>query len=852
MNYNLEETEKKLFAPGPSPFEAPERPLVPCEALPLPETGYGERSLDGTWLLTRGGEEIPDFSDAIPARVPGTVQTALFEAGRIPDPMVGKNDRFAREAAYHTWWYKTEFDYDGSMGDPWLCFDGVCHQAAFYLNGTLLGEHEGMFGGPDFPVGSLLRPHNLLIVKIANSPADRQAYSEYAEHDEGWRNGVVINCVYGWHYACIPSRGIWQGVRLEDRPRCRFQRPFVLTEDWQTGKMGICLKAESGGAGRVTVRVTPYNFEGEALYFAADFRCGAGETLHYTLHIPDRRLWWPNGYGDQPLYRFEIALCPEGERATRYEEVTGIRQIRMLPECEPENGEQEAWLKAPYSEDQKSEEAGRYRWRFTVNGKYIFIKGTNWCTLDALLRFPEERYDRFLSLAKHQNLQLLRAWGGGMPESDAFYRKCDELGLMVQQEWPTCWESPASQPREALLETVRRHTLRLRNHPSLVRWAGGNELVAQGFNAPVILEMGKLAWELDGTRPFHRTSPYAGSRHNYDTYWGKQDMDASLNLNAVFIGEFGMASAPNRESVLRYTPAEEFGPFDPTAKNVFNYHTPRFNECPGMIDMDYLTLRAKEFLPLRTTDDFILGTQLAQAVAIRHTLESQRANSPVAAGVCYYKFTDVYPACSWSTVDYYGVPKRSYYVLKDAFEPLHAMLTVRSVRGAEAYPVVLLDDTLAAAGKDCEVEVIALDRTLSVIDRALFSGIGEGQVNPFGVYRPTPAVQKDMRLLLVRLRVEGELRDSTFYWQNYIGDCGWFLTSPRADLNCRKEKDAVLVTNPSAVPAVGIFLENPVHDTAFTAGRNFFCLLPGESMRVAVSHADGLRLSALNCPEKSV
>ena len=249
-----------------------------------------------------------------------------------------------------------------------------------------------------------------------------------------------------------------------------------------------------------------------------------------------------------------------------------------------------------------------------------------------------------------------------MPESDYFYSKCDELGLLVQQEWPTCWDSPKTQPCEELVETVVLNTVRIRNHPSLVRWAGGNELSA--VDEPSMKKMQELAVSLDGSRPFHRTSPYAGSLHNYDTYWMMQDMDNAINLRAPFIGEFGMASCPNIESVARYVPAEELRePITRDAKTGFNYHTPRFNEFlwPEQYnDMDHLLMRSKEFFDIKTVEDFILGTQLAPGVAICHTLEAQRADFPKAAGICYYKLTDVYPACSWSTVDYYGVPKISY------------------------------------------------------------------------------------------------------------------------------------------------------------------------------------------------
>ena len=326
---SLDLAEKRAFNPSPSPFESVPAEMSRSGSAEMPENGYAEHSLNGSWLMSEGGDSQPDFSRAVTAQIPCTVQTALFEDGKIPDPMFGKNDKYAREAAYKIWWFKKEFDYDGGMANPCLHFDGVCHKALFYLNGVLLGEHTGMFGGPDFKVGHLLEKHNVLTVKIENSPADPKKYSEYADYDEGWKNGVVVNCVYGWHYACIPSRGIWADVFLRDVPLCDFERPFILTEDYSDGKIGLCIKAFSSGNGTVRLKVSPYNFEGADQYFEAPFECEAGQQLHFTLTVKNHKLWWPNGYGSQPLYRFTTAVIPEDSYPIVTEDITGIRQIEM-------------------------------------------------------------------------------------------------------------------------------------------------------------------------------------------------------------------------------------------------------------------------------------------------------------------------------------------------------------------------------------------------------------------------------------------------------------------------------------------------------------------------------------------
>lgn len=178
------------------------------------------------------------LADAIPARVPGTVHTALLEHGDIPDPMVGRNDKLARENSYRVWWMKRRFSARLPGGEPTLIFEGVCYRARFWLNGTYLGEHSGMFGGPTYPVGHLLREENTLVVRIENAPADPMAYSEYADHDEGWKNGVVINASTAGITPASPpgASGIpcgWRAGRLSAWSG-RLWRPGIRRRGWRT------------------------------------------------------------------------------------------------------------------------------------------------------------------------------------------------------------------------------------------------------------------------------------------------------------------------------------------------------------------------------------------------------------------------------------------------------------------------------------------------------------------------------------------------------------------------------------------------------------------------------------------
>ncbi len=839
---SLDDIEREKYKPYSLPMDTPyeEVALTRGAAVshcPPPPV----QSLDGDWQLAEGGytQDRTDLSrpwaDALTVRVPNSIHTNLYMAGRIPDPLFGKNDKLARENSYKIWWYKKTFRRDEAVRNPTLRFDGVCYRARFWLNGRYLGEHGGMFGGPDLDISGILEEENTLIVKIEDAPSNPYAYSEYADFDEGWKNGVVVNCVYGWHYACIPSRGIWRPVHIDTTPRTAIQKPFAATINAREGIVDLLLFSRGAAAkGTVAVTVSPKNFEGDAYSFEKAFEKPAGDKiLHYRMKIENPRLWWPLGHGEQNLYRLAVTFRPEGDIPSHYETGFGIRTVEMGP---LPGGPREDTLNFTY----------------ILNGKPIFVKGTNWCTTDALLRFPDERLDRFLTLLKTQNVQLLRAWGGGMPESDEFYDRCDELGIMVRQEWPTCWDSDRLQPESELAETVARNLERIRNHPSLVTLAGGNE--SDKAESPAMTRMARLCYELDGTRTFYKTSPYGGAIHSYITYWERQDIDASLRLKAPFIGEFGMASAPNLQSVQRYLPDEEKTLWPPAEKGSFYYHMPRFNECRGAIDIDFIGKRIPEFDKGDTMQGWINASQLAQATVIRHLLESMRSRWPESVGICYYKATDVYPACSWATVDYYGVPKLSYYVVQDAYEPLHAALILESIdaRAPLEAPVFLFDDGEEAAGREVMVRVRAFDSGLDMARTREYTMKGEtGFSTRLGGFPIDGKLLESSPLFLTtEVFVDGERRGGTFYWLNFKDASGCLFDRPRTALFYTAAEDGyIIVENAGDKPAVGVTVECYGEDTVFETEDSVFWLNAGESVRLRVNRTEGLTIKAWNAPE---
>ena len=835
---SLDEIEREEFAPRFTPWDA-EPELVALDDSPITHPqGMEVLSLDGAWQLAEGGKLADrlggEWTDAIPANVPGSVHTALVEAGIIPDPSFGLNQAIARQESFKTWWMRCDFPRPASLRGEALMFEGVANRCTVWLNGKMLGSHEGMFGGPDFDIAGLLQADNTLIVRLEPIPFESWNPSGTNPDNNGsWMGTVVFNNVYGWHYSNLPSLGIWRSVSIRDKPPARMEHPFARTADAQAGIVELALQFvgdDKGWSGTLSGSVEPENFAGRRYAFKYPVESDAGELKKsLRFQVPDPKLWWPVDMGEQNLYRVTLSFLPEGGGEADVHSFTlGLRTIAMAP--------------LP-----QGPQPDLYNWTFLINGEPMFIKGTNWCTLDPLMDFRRERYERFIKLAAMQHIQMLRPWGSGMPETDDFYDLCDRYGILVMQEWPTAWNSHVTQPYGMLEETVRRNTLRIRNRPSLAMYGAGNES-GQPFG-PAIDMMGRLSIELDDTRPYHRAEPWGGSLHNYNCYWQREHLDHNLNMTSIFFGEFGLACSPVYESLMRYLPEDEQDLWPPREDGAFAYHTAVFNKYEGV---SRLTQYANYFVPADCSlEDYTVGSQLSQAVGIRHTLERARCRWPESTGALYYKLTDNYPAASWACVDWYGAPKIGHYFFQDAFAPLHACALFKSLNNMGTpldLPVYLLDDASELADASWQVLIRAYDGALQLIKSASFEGRGSvTSPHALGDFSLSYAQTDTVPLFVVaEVWKDKSLADRTFYFVNYEAVKGSLFELPQSALSLEVEGSEAVVTNTGSLPAVAVHISRPGHLDTFEVSDNYFWLDVGESATLEVNSAKGLTVGAWN------
>lgn len=834
---SLDELDLESFHAGPSPLSGPATEVILYPLANQPAfSPRGQLLLDGKWQLIEDDGDAPNWDQAIPAQIPCSIHTALFHAGRIPDPILGRNQETARAESYKSWYLRRRFHWDGSPFQQKLCFDGVCNRCQVWLNKTLLGEHEGMFGGPEWDVSTLLCEENELIVRLEAIPEEFEpsgpivGKKPHRTSNSSWKHTVVSNNVYGWHYSNLPSLGIWNHVHLDAQPELALQHPFIATMDAKSGAMRATVEIKARPetwTGVLRGTIAPHNFSGTAWGFEINIDQRNPRPL-LSFSIPEPRLWWPNGLGEQNLYTFTLTSISEsGLEGESVSTTFGIRSVRM----------------APLADGPRPDS---YNWHFVINGKPSFVKGTGWCTMDALMDFSRARYERFLHLAQIQNCQMIRAWGAGMPEKDDFYDLCDQYGIMVMQEWPTAWDSHLTQPYEMLEDTVVRNTLRIRNHPSLILYCPGNESMNPYGKA--IDMMGRCSVELDGTRAFHRGEPWGGSVHNYDSYWGRQSLDVHVNLTGKFFGEFGIACTPCAESVNRYLPKNEKNLWPPLEDGAFEYHTPIFGTAD---DISRLKQMVGYFAkPDCSFEQMTVASQLSQIVGVRHTLERARIRYPYCGGALYYKLNDNFPAMSWASVDWYGAPKLGHYVFQKSFAPTAAFVLPKTMNfngTAHRLPVYLVDD-LAQGRAQYQALARVYNGKLERILEKTFEFEGDASI-------PDQIGSLDLEYedcctppILISIQLSKDSRPvfNTFYFFNYEARQGCLFDLPRTRLSLSVQNGTAYMENLGKYPAVGACVNCPGQTHQFTAWENFIWLEPGERRAIRVDRADGLTVSALN------
>ncbi|HEX2998906.1 MAG TPA: glycoside hydrolase family 2 protein [Armatimonadota bacterium] len=663
-------------------------------------------SLDGTWELAgfpegRGDWSWPEDRFPIRAPVPGEVHPALMAAGLIPDPFYGANADRVRWVEEREWWYRRRFRVPGRFThtQTFLEFDGLDTFATVLLNGEVVGESGNMFMPNRFDVTGKLKKRgtNLLEVRfaptarIANEVSPKDLYSRYNPIRIGVRK---MQAQFGWDWLPrLIGAGIWRPVRLVSYDRLSVRDIHVQTDvAREAATLRLAVEVDCHLAVPVQATVTarvigPDDQPGESRERHILISPGGG-VVRLELPIADPQLWWPNGMGKQPLYTARIELRADGELVDQREQRFALRSVEL----------------------RLQDENGKPAFFFVINGEPVFARGANWIPSDGFpSRVTPERYHQLLNMACRANLNMLRVWGGGIYEQPEFYDRCDELGILV---WQDFMFSLAEYPEtESFMGMVAREATavvrRLRNHPCLVLWCGNNECEMDTAASTVWHGkrlfhdiIARIVRQYDPGRVYWPSSPYGGeiahSPEQGDYHgepWfhvaklGPEHWQEYLEKDrGLFMSEFPTQGPPAVESIRRFLPGELFPIHGAAWEKHLENNTQR-QERTGYTSQELLLRNLSAIIgEPENIEEFARLGGILQGEFLGAEIEYYRRQKFAVGGALFWMFADAWPAVSYSVVDYYLRPKPAYYYVRRACAPVLLSFN-RHDREAEAWVV---------------------------------------------------------------------------------------------------------------------------------------------------------------------
>jgi beta-mannosidase len=665
-------------------------------------------NLEGIWELQGSAPEAHADSKGawIPAQVPGDIHMDLMAAGKLDDMYYADTIAQNQWTTETAWWYRREFVVSELNEITELVLKGIDTYARIYLNECEIGRTENMLREYRFDISDQLNldtSNTLLIcvepISIAMQQFDPKPYKACFNDYRIFTRKAQFHFGWDWAPNC-PGTGIWESVYLESYDRVCFDSHNIKTHCDGAVSFFIHLKdvAKDGGLQDLELQLLVQAPDGSPT--ASECWAVTGIKNFRNLFVEQPQLWWPNGMGAQPLYSYEIRLLYHGEMIDQLTGRFGIREVALL---------------------EQPLRADKMGFGFVVNGRKSYCKGANWVPLDSFIGcVSAEKYQHSLRLAKEAHFNMLRVWGGGVYEKTIFYELCDEMGIMVWQDFMfACGHVPDDQDWfvEEIRQEVRYQVKRLRNHTSLVYWCGGNEKsgsYAHGehYGDYLVDEViPGIVQTLDPFRPYRRDSPYAyedasnaaksgdahlsalgetfapNSRGFLDYRNGVNRMDSSFN------SEFAIQGPGRRESFEKFMPKEHYWPIDA----LWNY---RITTNP-YDDHDRRTFAEKQLALCQTFfgdpkdhSEFIKYGMTVHAESMWDELLGYRSQRPFNGGCMFWMYSDPWPTGSWSVVDWYGLPKSAYYAAKRASRPLQ--IGWKNRPDQSGWQLIACNDTLQA------------------------------------------------------------------------------------------------------------------------------------------------------------
>lgn len=794
------------------------------------------------------------------AEVPGCVQTDLLQNKIIPEPFYRENEKSLQWIGLEDWQYQTTFEVPaGALARKHveLVFQGLDTYATVYLNGQGILRADNMFrtwrldAKPQLKAGTntllvtFRSPINEVLKQIQLLPYHLPSISV---HDADVEKGIGTDPYtrkapyqYGWDWGPrFVTMGVWKPVTLESWDDAVIRDLHIaqheVTEDLANISADLEIDSDGSAPAKVTISYTGRDAKAAKKIERSIILHAGLNRVTVPIEIEKPARWFPAGYGPQSLYDFSATLEVKRASVDQAKARTGLRSL--LLRRDPDH-----W--------------GRSM-EFVINGIPIFGKGADVIPFDSFpTRVTEATYRYILQSARDANMNMVREWGGGIYENDDFYNICDELGLIVWQDFMFGGDM---YPGDAeFLDNVRQEAIdqvkRLRNHPSIVVWCGNNEVEVgwmfwgdrQEFKAAVGEKTAAKVWqdymvlfdrvlpdvvvEYGQPVPYWPSSPSAnfedipgsqriGDMHYWEVWHALAPIEKYKEQLPRFMTEYGFQSFPEMNTIKAFSIPSDWD----ISSSVMLSH--QKNKGGNGRIYDYLL---RYFGQPKDFESFLYASQVMQAEAIKMGAEHLRRSRPRTMGSLYWQLNDCWPVASWASIDYYGRWKALQYYARRFYSDL----LVSPNEENSALQIYVVSDKQQAQAAQLHV------RLLDLSGKVLEEKTQNIQVKPLSsdVYLSLPVTgllaqrKRNEVFIDAQLLVDGKPVSRNLYFFTPMKDVQ--LPQPEIRANLQAAGDGYRVTLQSAQLARDVYVSFADIDAKFSD--NYIDLLPGESVQIEVT-----------------
>jgi beta-mannosidase len=830
--------------------------------LPLEAAEPSSRNLDSGWQFrVASNTDRSDVKDWHPAQVPGVVQTDLLHSGLIADPFDRDNEFRLQWIGLADWEYQTTFQLDAAAlahEHADLIFEGLDTFADVYLNDQNILHADNMFRRWRIPAKSLLKPGANTLRIVFHSAVEKMipyvkslpyVLPSISNFNFGNEENIATAPYtrkapyhYGWDWGPrFITAGIWQPVRLESWDALRIANFHIHQQSVSADSANVTAELEIEATRAVTATLESVYDEmsgPKTVLRLSMLELNAGiNHVSFPIRIAKPKLWYPVGYGLQSRYRFSAAILIGRDIVARAEVKTGLRSIelRRVPD---------QWGKS---------------FEFAVNGISVFAKGADVIPFDSFPnRVTPENHRAILQSARDAHMNMVREWGGGYYESDDFYDICDELGIMVWQEFMFGGDMVPGDT--AFQENVRQEAIdqikRLRDHPSIVLWCGNNEVETawhhwgdrREFQTSISPDTRDRVWQdyvilfADVLRsavtqyadpaPYMPSSPSANfeeppdNPHNGDMhYWAVWHQQAPpgdyTKQFPRFMSEFGFQSFPEMRTI--HTFANQPGDFD-IHSTVMQAH----QKNKGGNDR-ILTYMLREYREPKDFASFVYLSQVQQAEIIKIGAEHLRRQRPRTMGSLYWQLNDCWPVASWASIDYYGRWKALHYYARRFYDDV----LISPFLHDDKVDVYVVSDKLQPLSGTIHMRLLDFSGNVLLEQNKDVQIAAQSSTISFTADKATLAAKGDLRrsFLVFDLEVAGKKvsRNLVFFDVTHNLE---LPVAPKIDVTLSKNAEDYTVTLQSSKLARNVLLS--FGDLEAQTSDNYLDLLPGEMITVRV------------------